>query len=244
MTKVRKQRFGGLDFVILGGSDGLGGGHGPLCVLLHGFGASGTDLVPLGRMLGGPPGMRFAFPAAPILLGGEGMPSDSRAWWRIDMDRIQRSLMGGRLADYLREEPVGLTEARELLVPALEALVRELGVPAGQLVLGGFSQGAMLSLDVALRTTLPLMGVILWSGTIIAEQIWQKQLPSRRGLRVFQSHGRQDPLLPFAVATSLHQQLTAAGLRVDWHEFMGSHEIPMPIVQATIGFLNTVGTSS
>ena len=249
MTKVRKQRFGGLDFVILGGTDGLGGGQGPLCVLLHGFGASGSDLVPLGRMLVGPPGMRFAFPAAPLQLGGDSGaggypgPSDSRAWWHIDIERIQRSLMGGRLAEYLREEPAGLTDARTALVKALEELTHELAVPAGQLVLGGFSQGAMLSLDVALRTQLPLRGVILWSGTIIAETIWQKLMPARRGLRVFQSHGRQDPLLPFAVAVSLRTQLTAAGLQVDWHEFAGSHEIPMPVLQATVGFLNNLGMS-
>jgi phospholipase/carboxylesterase len=245
MTKVRRQRFGGLEVVVLGGTDGLGGGQGPLCVLLHGFGASGTDLVPLGRMLGGPPGMRFAFPAAPLALddgsqsGSDGYfgPSESRAWWLIDMERLQRALMSGRMDDFVRDEPVGLTAAREQLVLCLAELERELAVPAGQLVLGGFSQGAMLSLDVALRTGLTLGGVILWSATILAEPQWQKLMPARRGLRIFQSHGRQDPLLPFSVASSLRHQLSAAGLAVDWHEFTGGHEIPLAVLQATSAFL-------
>lgn len=246
MTKVRKQQFGGLDVIVLGGDDGLGGGQGPLCVLLHGFGASGTDLVPLGRMLGGPPGMRFAFPAAPISLGGDLGPGsalgmmDSRAWWMIDLERIQRRLLGGRMDDMVREEPAGLTEAREQLTEALTELQRELGVPTGQLVLGGFSQGAMLSLDVALRSALPLLGVILWSGSFIAEPQWQKHMPARRGLSILQSHGRQDPLLPYGIAMMLRTQLTAAGLNVDWHEFTGGHEIPLPVLQASSAFLNTV----
>ncbi len=246
MTKVRKQQFGGLDVIVLGGDDGLGGGQGPLCVLLHGFGASGTDLVPLGRMLGGPPGLRFAFPAAPLSLlgddagGGFFDMADSRAWWLIDIERIQRRIMGGRGDDLLREEPAGLTQARSQLVTALAELQRELGVPADQLVLGGFSQGAMLSLDVALRTELPLRGVVLWSGTLIAQEQWQARMPTRRGLQILQSHGRQDQMLPYGVAQLLRNQLTAAGMKVDWHEFTGGHEIPLPVLQATSDFLNRV----
>ena len=245
MTKVRKQQFAGLDVIVLGGDDGLGGGQGPLCVLLHGFGASGTDLVPLGRMLGGPPGLRFAFPAAPLSLGGGGAGgyfamADSRAWWLIDIERIQRRMLGGAVDEFVREEPAGLTEARGQLTQALGELQLELGVPSGQLVLGGFSQGAMLSLDVALRTDLALLGVILWSGTLIAEPQWRPQLPTRRGLPVLQSHGRQDPMLPYSIAATLRSQLTAAGLKVDWHEFTGGHEIPLPVLQATSDFLNRV----
>ena len=246
MIKVRKQQFGGLDVIVLGGDDGLGGGQGPLCVLLHGFGASGTDLVPLGRMLGGPKGLRFAFPAAPLSLGDDfgagsafGMV-DSRAWWMIDIERFQRRLLGGRVDDLVQEEPAGLAEARQQLHAALLALKRELGVPTGQLVLGGFSQGAMLSLDVALRTELPLLGVILWSGSLIAAPQWQKAMPARRGLSVLQSHGRQDPLLPYGIAMMLRTQLQAAGLSVDWHEFTGGHEIPLPVLQATSAFLDAV----
>lgn len=242
MTKVRKQQFGGLDVIVLGGDDGLGGGQGPLCVLLHGFGASGTDLVPLGRMLGGPAGLRFAFPAAPLSLGGGDFfaMADSRAWWLIDIERIQRRLLGGRVDDLVNEEPDGLSEARSQLVTALTELQRELFVPENQLVLGGFSQGAMLSLDVALRTELPLRGVVLWSGTLIAQQKWQAHMPARRGLQILQSHGRQDQMLPYGIAQLLRNQLSAAGMHVSWHEFTGGHEIPLPVLQATSDFLNRV----
>jgi phospholipase/carboxylesterase len=257
MSKVRQQKFGGLDVVVSGGTDGQGGGVGPLCVLLHGFGAPGTDLVPLGQLLGRSLGagssLRFAFPAAPLSLlpggddgddGDEGGGffgfGDSRAWWQIDIERYQRMMMTGRMAEVVNDEPPGLLPARTQLLTTLAELQRELAVPPGRLILGGFSQGSMLSLDVALRSELPLAGLILWSSTFLAQSKWRPAMPSRRGLRVLQSHGRRDPLLPFAVATALRDELIAAGLDVSFHEFGGGHEIPPPILQATLEFLRAV----
>ena len=163
MAKVRRERVGELEVVITGGSDGVGGGNGPLLVLLHGFGAPGTDLVSLATMLSAPAGTRFAFPAAPLSLSsvpelGFGM-MDARAWWLIDLERLQ-ALQAGRVARVASEEvPAGLAAARDKLNQTLDALERGLGVPAGQTVLGGFSQGAMLATDVMLRSGRKLAGV-------------------------------------------------------------------------------------
>ena len=44
---MREEQVGGLRTRIAGGTDGKGGGRGPLVLLLHGFGAPGDDLVPL-----------------------------------------------------------------------------------------------------------------------------------------------------------------------------------------------------
>jgi phospholipase/carboxylesterase len=44
---MRVDKLGGLTVRLTGGTDGKGGGNGPLVVLLHGFGAPGDDLVPL-----------------------------------------------------------------------------------------------------------------------------------------------------------------------------------------------------
>ena len=60
---MRTTTLGQLTVHLTGGTDREGGGDGPLVVLLHGFGAPGTDLVPLWRELRAPPGTRFAFPA-------------------------------------------------------------------------------------------------------------------------------------------------------------------------------------
>ena len=65
---MREERLAGLQTVITGGTDGVGGGDGPVVVLLHGFGAPGAALVPLAGALPVPDGTRFVFPAAPLSL--------------------------------------------------------------------------------------------------------------------------------------------------------------------------------
>ena len=51
------------------------------------------------------------------------------------------------------------------------------------------------------------------------------------------SHGRNDTLLPFAVAEILRDRLAAAGAKVDWLPFVGGHEIPPTVLDAVGTFL-------
>jgi phospholipase/carboxylesterase len=93
---VRQLTLGGLDVRLAGGPDREGGGDGPLLVLFHGFGAPGTDLVALWRALRVPPEVRFAFPAAPLNLDPSSPPEVApRAWWMIDIARLQSAVQGG-----------------------------------------------------------------------------------------------------------------------------------------------------
>lgn len=233
---MRSERLGGLTARILGGTDGKGGGEGPIVVLLHGFGAPGEDLVPLGRALGLPRDVRFVFPAAPLTLDGLGMHG-GRAWWHIDMERLQLAIMTGRARDLTKERPEGLPAAREAVLSLLDDLERRLGAAPEQVVLGGFSQGAMLSCDVALHTERPLGGVVLLSGTLLCEDDWRPRMAARRGLRAFQSHGVVDPLLPFELAERLRDALVAAGVDIDWVAFRGGHEIPPAVLARLQTFL-------
>jgi len=199
------------------------------CVLFHGFGAPGDDLVSLAGALGGP--VRFVFPAAPLELGG--LYGDSRAWWMIDMARLERDRSAA--TDRRNEVPDGLPAAREQVLRLLDQL--EAQFPADRIVLGGFSQGAMLALDVALHRAAPPAGLILMSGTLIAHAVWQPRMASLAGVPVMLSHGRQDGLLPFPMAEVLRDQLTAAGASVDWQPFSGGHEIPRSVVAAAAALL-------
>ncbi len=212
---------------ITGGTDREGGGDGPVVVLLHGFGAPGTDLVPLWRELAVPAETRFVFPEAPLELEFEGglELGDARAWWLIDMQKLEAAVLGGELRDLTRDVPEGMSDARALVSDMLDAVERELHVDGSRVVLGGFSQGAMLALDIALRTERKLAGLVLLSGTLLAEDEWLPLMPRRAGLPVLQSHGRMDPLLPFSIAEMLRDRLTTAGLAVRFVAFNGGHEI-------------------
>lgn len=226
---------GALRARVAGGTDGDGGGDGSVVVLLHGFGAPGDDLVGLWRTIRTPRGTRFVFPEAPLDLGP--MFAGGRAWWAIDLEaRMARQARGER---DIREIPEGLVEAREKLDALVAWLGREFAVGA-KIALGGFSQGAMLSLDFALHSAVELAGLVLWSGTHLAADDWKPRFESRRGLPVFMSHGESDEVLPFDVSLALQETLVESGLRVEWRTFRGGHGIPPAVADETGAFLSRV----
>ena len=199
-------------------------GSGPVtAVLCHGFGAPGDDLVALAQFINAP-NTRFVFPAAPIELGG--LYGDARAWWHLDLQKLESDLRTGAVRDRRNEVPEGLAEARA----KVSALIDELKVDPAKLVLGGFSQGAMITLDVALHRDVAPAGLALMSGTLLAESEWEPRFGKLSGVPVLMSHGKGDPLLPFSISQALRDRLTAAGAKVDWIEFMGGHEIPPPVL--------------
>jgi phospholipase/carboxylesterase len=209
-------------------------GDGPLTVvLLHGFGAPGDDLVALAQYIGVP--ARFVFPEAPLELGG--LYGDSRAWWLLDLARLEQELSSGAVRDRRDEVPEGLDKVREQVLRFLEALEERYKLEPSQLVLGGFSQGAMLSLDVALHREVAPAALILMSGTLLAASVWAPRMTKLAGVPVFQSHGMHDQLLPFSIAELLRDQLRAAGANVEWCEFHGGHEIPPAVLDGVTKLL-------
>lgn len=232
---MRTERFGELTVRVTGGNDGKGGGDGPLVVLLHGFGAPGTDLVPLARVMDVPRETRFAFPEAPLTLpAGYG---GGRAWWMLDMERLQQAMIAGIPRDLRVEQPEGLAPAREKLSATLDALAADLGVAEGSLILGGFSQGAMLSCDQVLHSDRPLAGLALLSGAYLNEEEWAPRFARREGLPVFQSHGRRDPILSFEGAEHLRAAMEGAGWDLRFTAFGGAHEIPMDVLDGLAAFI-------
>lgn len=226
---MREALLGGLKVRLVGGSDGRGGGDGPIVLLLHGFGAPGNDLVPLADVIEVPSGTRWLFPEAPLSLNmGFG---DSRAWWIIDFARIQEDRAAGRIRDLSVEIPQGLALARERFLVFLKELPRQFRIDYKKTVIGGFSQGAMLTCDAVLHTDYPFAGLVQLSGNLLAQAIWSPLIPKRKGLPVFQSHGTVDDILPHIGAERLRDALTQSGLAVEWQSFRGGHEIPKPVLQ-------------
>jgi phospholipase/carboxylesterase len=98
----------------------------------------------------------------------------------------------------------------------------------------------MLALDVALHDPRPLAGLVLLSGTLINRAGWEPRMKARAGLRVLQSHGTMDPLLPYRAAETLRDLLVAAGADLTWIAFPGGHEIPPPILETLGDFLQLI----
>lgn len=208
-------------------------------VLLHGFGAPGDDLVALAQFIRAP--VRFVFPEAPLELGG--LYGDSRAWWLLDLVRLEEELRTGKLRDRRGEVPEGLEAARSQVSRFLDQLQARYAIDPAHLVFGGFSQGAMVSLDVALHRATPPAALIQMSSTPLAESIWKPRMKQLAGVPVLQSHGRNDALLPFAMAELLRDDLKEAGANVAWIEFAGGHEIPPQVLDGVTTLLGTLATS-
>lgn len=233
---MREERFGDITVRLTGGEDREGGGEGPLVVLMHGFGAPGTDLIGLWRILDVPRGVRFAFPEAP----GE-MPGmlGARAWWMLDLDRTETELAQGPRS-YANEIPPGMEAATDQVVQMLAELQEALGVSNERLIVGGFSQGSMAACNAVFARDVTPAGLVVLSGTPVNLSAWKAGMEKRTGLRVLQSHGDHDPLLSFQAAEDLRDEMRGAGLRTEWVPFRGGHELPMPVLEGLAGFIKGV----
>ncbi len=213
-------------------------------VLLHGFGAPGHDLCGIAHELRPEDGTAFVFPAAPHTfsdLYGAPPMVDARAWWKLDLERIERARRTGGVRDLSREHPEGLDEARRAVVSLLDAI--SVRYPDAKLTIGGFSQGAMLACDVALRDPCAFAKLVLLSGTLLCEDEWTALFPRlasnplAAGTPVFQSHGTTDDVLPFSLAEKLRDGLRAAGVDVTFERFEAGHGIPEEVMESLATWL-------
>ncbi|MFT3697522.1 MAG: hypothetical protein QM831_30545 [Kofleriaceae bacterium] len=225
--KIERTEIAGLTTRIVGRDDAK-----LTVILMHGFGAPGDDLVDFARYLDVP--ANFVFPAAPLELGG--MYGDARAWWLLDLARLERDLRTGSPSDRSGEMPDGLPQARAQIATLVADIEKRFAKP---IVIGGFSQGSMMAIDTALHSDTKFAGVVLLSSTLIAAQEWLPRMTKLAGTPVFQSHGRGDALLPFTVAETLRDHMKTAGALVEWHAFNGGHEIPPVVLNELVTFLRS-----
>lgn len=217
-------RLAGLDVQVQGGRDTPGA---PVVVLLHGFQMSADDLAPFGASMGLP--AVFLFPDGPIDLLPDPSGRRRRAWWRIDTQARDAAIAAGLDRDLSDEVPAGLPDARARLVELLEQVAERW--PGRPTFVGGFSQGAILTLDMVLRTGRRPTGLILLSGARVDAAAVRPLMARVAGLPVFHSHGSGDTELSFRAAERLSHELAAAGAGVVWRPFDGGHEIPLPVLR-------------
>jgi phospholipase/carboxylesterase len=127
--------------------------------------------------------------------------------------------------DFEGEKNPGVERSRMLLFRALDEQ-RAAGFPTGQTVLGGFSQGCLMSLDVAARYPHRLAGVVGISGYVNEPDVLLNELsPVAREQKFLVTHGSYDPLLPIDKVRGQIQQLQRGGLDIRWQEFRKEHTI-------------------
>ena len=182
-------------------------------IWLHGLGADGHDFEPIIPHLGLAGAVRFVFPHAPVRPVTINNGMRMRAWYDI------------RGFDMRDQDAEGIAESARA-VEALLAREVERGTPPGRIVLAGFSQGGAIALHVALRQPQRLAGLMVLSAYLLhPERLESERHESNQGLPAFVAHGRQDPVVPFALGEAVASALRALGHPVEWHEYPMPHAV-------------------
>jgi len=200
------------------------GGDGPSSlVMLHGYGSNANDWLQFEQKLQVPLNGRLVFPQGPLR-----GPNGARGWWWLDIEG--HLPQGARYPDFSGANPAGIKIASGLV----RKLLADLTAP---IVLGGFSQGAMLSGEIAFQSDQELAALVLLGGTTVNEEAWAGRFAARREMPIFIAHGRDDGVLSFAAMERFQDRLKAAGLTVTWFPYDGGHDIPDEVISALNGFL-------
>lgn len=191
------------------------GRNGPLptVILMHGRGADMHDLADLAPYLDG--GYRFLFPNAPRPFEPYPGMSFGRTWfdgWPPDAQSIASS--------------------RETLLEFIDGVADEFAVPDGKLVIGGFSQGALMSIDCGFRTKQPVAGIVVMSGAI-----YEDDPPPLRPLPIFIAHGTEDEVVPVLTARRTRRILEEHGVEPEYHELPIGHQVSMEEIELVRDFI-------
>lgn len=211
---MKTEKIGGLDTLVAGDRTK------PTIVLFHGYRASAADLYPIHRL---DPHYCWVFPNGPISL--EMLPGVmGYAWFDIDLEQIMMQVALGDDAAFEKGFPSNI----DTISKQIHTFLNALAVEPSRLILGGFSQGGIVATEIGLTLPDQLRGLLLLSTTLVHQERLKSLKPQPTSF--FQSHGRQDEILPFKRAEQLTRLLSELGLKGRLHAFNGGHELPPDIL--------------
>ncbi|MGH9752299.1 MAG: alpha/beta hydrolase [Blastocatellia bacterium] len=180
----------------------------PLLLLLHGYGANEDDLFSLAPYLD----ERFMIVSAraPIML----QPM-SYAWFNL-----------GFTPQGIIVNPEEAESSRRVVHKFIGEIVEAYGCDPKEVYLMGFSQGAMMSLAVALTYPGSAAGVVAMSGRVLPQML---QLVADKdaltGLPIFVAHGSRDMLIPINQGRDARARLSELPVELTYREYDMGHEI-------------------
>ena len=181
----------------------------PLLLLLHGIGSNEQDLFSMAPLLD--PRFFVVSARAPIEIMAGGY-----AWFNIEF-----TAEGGIVPDLDQAEASRLRLAR-----FIDEVVEAYGVDRRCVYLMGFSQGAMMSLSVALTRPNKVARVVAMSGRLPEQAVSNPaSLEEIRKLEIFVSHGAYDDLLPILNGRACRDQLERLGVSLTYREYPMGHEV-------------------
>ena len=202
----------------------------PAIIFCHGYGASADNLTFFPSMCV----CEHLLPTWIFPQGIERLPHElggGRAWCPLDTKLFESLISSQEITaetDLLYQQllDVDFEKPRQ----ALEGLIHELGRPRSEVIIGGFSQGAMMTTHLMLSSRLPYKGALICSGAAVPNQSWEEKSLLCGKTPYIQSHGYDDPILPYFLGERLYKTL-ASSLEGQFIAFHGGHEIPVIMMQ-------------
>lgn len=188
-----------------------------LLVLVHGFGHNETYTAIQGRLVD--PHRRFTVvaPRGPLDLRTRGA-----AAWVLPR----------------RQRPEQFPTAVLQLDALISGLCAEHGIDRSAVVLGGFSQGAILALALAAQPGRPVpAGLIMWCGTIPVNRGTEVDLARLAGVPVRYDIAARDEVISPDIVRAGADELRAAGAVVTVAEHDAPHEVTLDMLVGTRGWL-------
>jgi phospholipase/carboxylesterase len=186
-----------------------------ILVLMHGRGADEHDLAPLLQALDPDRNLLGLLPRGLLTL-----PPGGRHWY------VLREVGSPDRDTFL--------ETFAVLSDWVDGVLAENEITPERLVLGGFSQGAVMAYSLGLAAGRERPAAILaFSGFIPRVDSFAFNLDGRAGLPVSISHGSLDPIISVEFAREARGRLEDAGLAVSYREDPVPHTIsPAALTQA------------
>ena len=181
----------------------------PLLLLLHGIGSNEQDLFSMSPVLD--PRFFVVSARAPIQTMEGGY-----AWFNIEF------AADGEIVPDLHQADA----SRLLLVQFVDDIIEAYGVDPRCVYLMGFSQGAMMSLSVALTRPEKVAAVVAMSGRLPEQALLNHgSADDIREIEIFVSHGTFDDLLPVEDARSCREELEKLSVPLTYREYPMGHEV-------------------
>ena len=188
-------------------------------VLLHGRGADEHDLFPLLDILDPERRLLGATARGPLSL-----PPGGAHWYVV------------RRVGYPDRETFHGTYPE--LAGWLDGMLAEHGISHDRTILGGFSQGSVMSYALALGAARPRpAGVMALSGFLPRVDGFELDFAKAAGLPVAIGHGTHDPVISVDFARDARDRLTEAGADVTYRESPMPHTIDPGFLRELPGWL-------
>jgi phospholipase/carboxylesterase len=194
-------------------------------ILFHGFGADASDLAGLVDLFHFSKPCNWLFPNG-VLSVDIGGGWTGRAWCTIKMSELD--------GDWTEKRPPELTGIREKVFKMMSSMKFDWK----NVIIGGFSQGAMLATEVFLEAPEAPAGLVCLSGTLLSKPDWSKKVSQRKGSTVFISHGEADTVLPHKGSIQLQKFFEENGVKTQFVSFRGGHEIPMQVIEKMKSYIS------